>query len=138
MEKKKFKWNGFWHSTLAKVAGGVFVVIIFLMLAHCGAKGKKQTVSDDPNEVQTSNSEYDDLDVLGDYLFPDAPLQKDVTVEEDKTEKKEEKKSAADGDEGGEIIESADPTSAPAEEIMPPTPVEVPKASAPTVEKIEQ
>lgn len=132
------KWNGFWHSTLAKIAGGVFVVIILLTIAHCGAKGKKQVVYDDNNEAQTSNPEYDNLDVLGDYLFPDAPLQKDVTVEEDKSEKKDEKKSAPDGDEGGEILESADPTSAPAEEIVPVTPVEVPKTAAPKVEKIEQ
>ena len=128
------KWNGFWHSTLAKIAGGGFVVIIFLTLAHCGAKGKKQVVVDDSSEAQTSNPEYDNLDVLGDYLFPDAPLQKDVTVEEDKTEKK----AGADGDVGGEILESADPTSAPAEEIVPVTPVETPKTAAPTVEKIEQ
>ena len=133
------KWNGFWHSTLAKIAGGVFVVIIFLTLAHCGAKGKKQVVDDDANQVQTSNPEYDNLDVLGDYLFPDAPLQKDVTTETEKEEKKtDEKKSGPDGDVGGEILESADPTSAPAEEIVPVTPVEVPKTSAPTVEKIEQ
>ena len=133
----KLKWNGFWHSTLAKIAGGVFVVIIFLLLVHCGAKGKADVAVDDAEEVQTSNPEYDDLDVLGDYLFPDAPLQKDVTVEEDKAEKKEEKKSGPDGDVGGEILESADPTSAPAEEIVPVTPVETPKTSAPTVEKIE-
>ena len=133
----KLKWNGFWHSTLAKIAGGVFVVIIILLLINCGAKGKKQMAVDGANEEQTSNPEYDDLDVLGDYLFPDAPLQKDVTTEADQEVKKDEKKSGPDGDVGGEILESADPTSAPAEEIVPVTPVETPKTSAPTVEKIE-
>ena len=135
---KEFKWNGFWHSTLAKVAGGVFVLVIIGVLVTCTGKGKPKISSDVDGEEYERNSEFDTLDVLGDYLFPNAPLQKDMTVTEDKTEAKDTKKTDAAGDDDGEILESADPTSAPAEEIIPITPVEVPKTAAPTIEKIEQ
>lgn len=141
---KKPTWKEFWHSTMFKVLGGLFVLFIFAILYNMITRKKSYADRQAAQEAEQRRiSSLDTLDVVGDYLFPNAPLQKDMEKETDKEEKdKEEKKTEKHetvADEAEEIIESADISSDPSPEpTQPITPVEIKKSGTPTVETIEQ
>ena len=147
MKTKKYRkptWKEFWHSTMFKVLGGLFVLVLFGILYNLMTRKRQYAVDEEAQAAEQRRvSALDTLDVVGDYLFPNAPLQKDMEKETDKEEKdKDEKKSdqrESTAIESAEIMESADPSSDPTPEPTPSIkPVEIKKADAPTVETIEQ